>query len=55
MNVRLCRLPHTIDGVHILPVLHERVDLAPLVRRVCEALRPAAVAVELPTTLADSA
>ena len=38
-----------------MPVLHERVDLAPLVRRALEMLQPAAVAVELPTTLADAA
>jgi len=47
--------PEAVPGIRIMPVLHERVDLAPVVRRLCEALRPAAVAVELPTTLADSA
>jgi len=47
--------PEAIPGIRIMPVLHERVDLAPVVRRICEALQPAAVAVELPTTLADSA
>jgi len=47
--------PEAVSGIRIMPVLHERVDLAPVVRRVCETLRPAAVAVELPTTLTDAA
>jgi hypothetical protein len=38
-----------------MPVLHERVDLASVVRRTLDALEPEAVAVELPTTLADAA
>ena len=46
--------PEAIPGVRIMPVLHERVDLAPVVRRVCEELQPAAVAVELPTTLSEA-
>jgi hypothetical protein len=47
--------PEAVPGIHILPVLHERVDLAPVVRRTVERLQPKAVAVELPTTLADAA
>ena len=46
--------PEAVPGIRVMPVLHERVDLAPVVRRVCEALRPAALAVELPTTLSDA-
>ncbi len=44
--------PVAIPGIRILPILHERVDLATVVRRALEDLQPAAVAVELPTTLA---
>jgi pheromone shutdown protein TraB len=47
--------PEAIAGVRVMPILHERVDLAPVVRQVLEELRPEAVAVELPTTLADAA
>jgi hypothetical protein len=47
--------PEAIAGVRVMPVLHERIDLAPVVRRVLEELQPEAVAVELPTTLADAA
>ncbi len=47
--------PEAIPGIRVMPVLHERVDLAPVVRRTLEALQPQAVAVELPTTLADAA
>jgi hypothetical protein len=47
--------PEAITGVRVMPVLHERVDLAPVVRRTLETLQPEAVAVELPTTLADAA
>jgi hypothetical protein len=46
--------PEVIDGIRLLPVVHERVDLAPVVRATLDHLRPAAVAVELPTTLADA-
>ncbi len=44
--------PEAVPGTRILPVVHERVDLAWVVRRILEALQPAAVALELPTTLA---
>ncbi len=47
--------PEAIAGIRVMPVLHERVDIACLVKRVLEQLDPAAVAVELPTTLADAA
>jgi len=45
--------PEVIPGVHLLPVVHERVDLASVVRAVLDDLKPAAVAVELPTSLTD--
>ena len=37
--------PEAIAGVRVMPVLHERVDLAPVIRRVLETLQPGAVAV----------
>jgi hypothetical protein len=43
--------PEAMPGIRILPVLHERVDLAHVVRLTLEQLQPEAVAVELPTTL----
>jgi hypothetical protein len=46
--------PEAVPGIRIIPVLHERVDLAGAARRALEALDPAVVAVELPTTLADA-
>ncbi|MEM7479987.1 MAG: hypothetical protein AAF481_02340 [Acidobacteriota bacterium] len=42
-------------GLYLLPVLHDRLDSAAVVRATLEALDPAAVAVELPTTLAEGA
>jgi hypothetical protein len=47
--------PEAIPGIRVMPVLHERVDLAPVVRRTLEEFQPQAVAVELPTTLSDAA
>lgn len=47
--------PEVVPGIRVLPVLHERIDLAALTRRVLDTLDPAAVAVELPTTLAEAA
>jgi hypothetical protein len=47
--------PEAVPGIRLLPVIHERVDLAALVRGVLDHLRPAAVAVELPTTLTEAA
>ncbi len=37
----------------MLPVIHERLDLAAVTRALLDAVQPAAVAVELPVTLAD--
>jgi hypothetical protein len=47
--------PEAVSGIRVMPVLHERVDLASFVHLVLEDLQPAAVAVELPTTLAEAA
>jgi hypothetical protein len=47
--------PEAVPGVHVLPVIHERIELAAVVRAVLDELDPAAVAVELPTTLAEAA
>jgi hypothetical protein len=46
--------PEAVPRIRIMPVLHERVDLAPVVRWVLDELEPEAVAVELPTTLAEA-
>jgi hypothetical protein len=45
--------PEVVPGIRLLPILHERVDFAALVRGALDELRPAAIAVELPTTLAE--
>jgi len=47
--------PEVVPGIRVLPVLHERLDLAALTRRLLDTLDPAVVAVELPTTLAEAA
>jgi len=47
--------PEAVPGIRLLPIIHERVDFASLTRGVLDHLRPAVVAVELPTTLADAA
>jgi hypothetical protein len=47
--------PEAVPGIRVMPVLHERVDLASLVRRALDELLPEAVAVELPTTLTNAA
>lgn len=47
--------PEALPGVRLLPIVHERVDLAPVVRAVLEAVQPAVVAVELPSTLEAAA
>lgn len=44
--------PRAAPGIRILPLVHERVEMAGVVRLVLAALDPAAVAVEIPTTLA---
>lgn len=41
----------TIDGVHILPVLHEKLEYGDLARRAFDELQPDAVAVEIPSSL----
>jgi hypothetical protein len=43
--------PLVRGGVHVLPVLHERIEFADLVRRAMAQLRPDAVAVEIPSSL----
>ena len=45
--------PESAPGIRVLPVVHERVELAAVVRAVLDRLQPAAVAVELPTRLKD--
>jgi hypothetical protein len=47
--------PEALPGLRLLPVVHDRVELAAVVRAVLESWQPAAVAVELPTTLAAAA
>ncbi len=47
--------PEVDDGIHLLPVVHERVELASVARAVLDALDPVAVAVELPTTVRAAA
>ena len=42
------------DGLVLLPTLHQSVEFAVLVRRAFFALRPTAVAIELPSTIADA-
>ncbi len=42
---------HVVDGVHVLPVLHERLEYADQVRLALASLRPDAIAVELPSSL----
>jgi hypothetical protein len=45
--------PEVAPRIRLLPIVHERVDLAAVVRMVLQRVQPAAVAVELPTTLAE--
>ncbi len=47
--------PEACPGIRILPVVHERIELAAVVRAALDQLDPAAVAVELPTTLTEAA
>lgn len=55
-DLELDRLaPEPTPGVRLLPVVHDRVESGAVARAVLAALRPAGVAVELPTTLADAA
>jgi len=48
-------VPEAVPGVRLLPVVHGRLEIAVWVRSVLDALDPAGVAVELPTTLEDAA
>ena len=45
--------PEAVPGLRVLPLVHERVEMAGVVRAVLDRLSPAGVAVELPTTLAE--
>lgn len=45
--------PLVVDGVHILPVLHERLEYADCVRQAVQRLKPDAVVVETPSTLEE--
>ena len=47
--------PEADGGIRLLPVIHERVELAGVARAVLELADPAAVAVEIPTTLEQAA
>ena len=44
-----------VPGLRLLPIVHDRLELAAVARAVLEAFQPEAVAVELPTTLAAAA
>ncbi|RMG46669.1 MAG: hypothetical protein D6718_05075 [Acidobacteria bacterium] len=46
--------PEVGPGIRLLPVLHESVDLAAVVRAVLDTLEPAVVAVELPDTISGA-
>ncbi len=47
--------PEAVPGIRVLPVVHERIEMAAVVRAALDALDPAGVAVELPTPLAEAA
>jgi len=44
-------LPFDIDGIQLLPVIHESMEFADRVRAALDAIRPDAVAVEIPSSL----
>ncbi len=50
-NSLSCGPSFSVDGVHVLPVLHERLEFADLVRRTFTRLEPDAVALEIPSSL----
>ena len=55
-SVDLDRLaPEAAEGLRLLPVIHERVELAGIARAVLDTVDPAAVAVEIPTSLEQAA
>ena len=45
--------PEVVPGVHLFPVVHDRLDLTSVVRAVLDELQPAGVAVELPIGLTE--
>ena len=45
------RIPIVVDGVHVLPVLHESLESADRTRRAVDELQPDAIAVEIPSSL----
>ncbi len=47
--------PEAVPGIRVLPVVHERIEMAAVVRAALDALDPGGVAVELPTPLAEAA
>lgn len=49
----LAELGLVLPGAVVLPVLHGRIESAQMVRRAIERLTPAAIAVELPETIAE--
>lgn len=51
MTGGLDSLPFVVDGVHVLPVLHERLEYTELTRRTLDALPVDAVVVEIPSSL----
>jgi hypothetical protein len=51
MNRSAEAFPFVIDGVHILPVLHESLEFADCARAALDDLRPDVVAVEIPSSL----
>jgi hypothetical protein len=46
--------PEAIPGIRVLPILHERSDLAAVARGILDAVQPAAVALELPSALSEA-
>jgi hypothetical protein len=46
--------PFVVEGVHVLPVLHESMEFAAVVRQAVGRLRPDVVAVEMPSSLGSA-
>ncbi|MGB6639764.1 MAG: hypothetical protein WBG67_03230, partial [Thermoanaerobaculia bacterium] len=46
--------PEAATGIRMLPVVHERLEMTAVVRAVLDQLEPTGVALELPTTLAET-
>jgi hypothetical protein len=51
MSKRSELFPFVVEGVHILPVLHESLEFAASAREAVDTLRPDVVAVEIPSSL----